>query len=176
MHPQQLYGVGYPYYTMPYYNYFCTQPIYPTFNNMWQYYGSQHPPKFTQNHFIGNEPQGTTSVPPKKKCQNKVELVGWRRKTICCGTVFIGPQGQILINPKYIRSHVGKCKYRTICDNIYPNSGLTRSTDDETEHDSRLLTSTLSPIRSDCDSLRPSHESAIREKWIHQNEIEKIVN
>ncbi|KII75199.1 hypothetical protein RF11_07618 [Thelohanellus kitauei] len=47
----------------------------------------------------------------KRKKDNEVRIDTWEQKTICCGTVFIGPQDQILIIPRFLQPHQGPCTY-----------------------------------------------------------------
>lgn len=34
-----------------------------------------------------------------------INLSGWRREEVCCGTIFKGPNGEVLVDPKLLKPH-----------------------------------------------------------------------
>ncbi|KAF0988281.1 hypothetical protein HZS_5112 [Henneguya salminicola] len=48
-----------------------------------------------------------------------INLEGWTIKNICCGSVFIGPFHQVLVDPRFLKSHTGEC----ICKGMWGKVG-----------------------------------------------------
>ncbi|KII70135.1 hypothetical protein RF11_05181 [Thelohanellus kitauei] len=70
------------------------------------------------------------SVNPDVNNGEKTNEDTWEQKTICCGKVFIGPQDQILIDPKFLKPHPGPCEYG--CMNYLWDTGeILVETDDD---------------------------------------------
>ncbi|KII65451.1 hypothetical protein RF11_01056 [Thelohanellus kitauei] len=147
---------------MPFYNSFCYQPYYLTYYGFWPYYGTPYisnMPNFQDYSCMQIRPEELISPPLKKKEPNKVELEGWKPINICCGTIFEGPQGQFLVDPKYICLHTGKCMYRALYGHIYQNNMKRVTFDDETElSSSKPKYSKISQTQSDCCSEIQSSE------------------
>ena len=34
-----------------------------------------------------------------------IDLSGWRREEVCCGTIFKGPNGEVLVDPKLLKPY-----------------------------------------------------------------------
>ncbi|KII67303.1 hypothetical protein RF11_07726 [Thelohanellus kitauei] len=95
-------------------------------------------PNFEPNRSMDKRPQELKFKPCMIKDRDPVEFSGWRPKQICCGTIFIGPQGQFLLDPKYIRLHTGKCMYLTLYDDICQSVNKTVIPYDERDSDIRF--------------------------------------
>ena len=34
-----------------------------------------------------------------------IDLSGWRKEEVCCGTIFKGPNGEVLVDPKLLKPY-----------------------------------------------------------------------
>ncbi|KII65446.1 hypothetical protein RF11_01051 [Thelohanellus kitauei] len=165
MYPQQFYGGDHNNYQMSLYNSYYYQPHFQSYYGYMPYYVTPYMPnmsKFQQNQLVEKRPQDLKSKPLNQNGSNQAELVGWKPKKICCGTIFKGPQGQFLLDPRYICLHTGKCMYRTVYGNISQNVNKTVSSDDGTGSDigSRAHTSSKSSQKkSECCSEKRLSET-----------------
>ncbi|KII65447.1 hypothetical protein RF11_01052 [Thelohanellus kitauei] len=144
---------------MPFYCPFCYPPIYPSYSYSSQYNGCLNMsslPNYTDSQFMENIPQELTPTPFKNGGRTQMALAGWKAKKICCGTILVGPHNQVLLDPRYIRLHTGKCMYRTIYDNIHKKINETETSTVETPNVPRIVISGSSPIPSDRGSEQPN--------------------
>jgi len=47
-------------------------------------------------------PLQSTNQPTEPKVSDFIDLNIWKRKLVCCGTIFVGPYGEVMVDPRFL--------------------------------------------------------------------------